>query len=582
MKHKDIKTIFFNVLRKNAGISLLLLFVVVGVVVTNLLPPQILKRIIDENLTPRNSTGLLTFAGYYILVIVMIGSFEFMKEAILTVLGQKVTKEIRYVMIEKLEKINHRFFTSNGTGTIVSRFINDVDSVSSMFTSGIVGMVIDCFKIIGIIISIWIFGAKLGLITLLLLPIIAVITRFFQKRMLAAQIKNRILVSKVNNHLGESIKNILTIKAFSKEDYMEQKYTQYLTDNYQTIEKVNFYDSVFPPIIQITRAAVIGFVIVISSEQLNYLGISLGMIAASIELISNLFAPIEELGMEFQNIQQAVSGIRRVNDYLKEAEDDEKDTVLTADRIISDSKDVTVQFETVTFQYEEGTEILKAVNLKIHPFEKVAFVGRTGVGKSTLFKLVLGLLKPSKGGITLNGVDVYQISNREKRKIFGYVDQNFPLISGTVAEQISLRDNSITPEQIETALDYVGMLEFVRTLNNGWDTPVTETLFSQGQKQLLSIARAIVTNPPILLLDEITSNLDSITEKKIVSVLHKAENNRMILSISHRLSSVLSSDTVIILENGSVKNSGTPELLLQQDEWFRGHLELENLTWSQP
>lgn len=223
---------------------------------------------------------------------------------------------------------------------------------------------------------------------------------------------------------------------------------------------------------------------------------------------------------------------------------------------------------------------MKDINLNFQPQEKVTFVGRTGVGKSTLFKLILGLLKPTTGSITINGVDVYNIPNIEKRQIFGYVDQSFHIIKGTVAGQVSLKNESITQEQIESAIEFVGLTDYIISLENGYATKVNnENLFSQGQKQLLAIARAIVTNPPILLLDEITANLDAITEEKIITVLQKASDTRTILSISHRLFSMISSDTVVILENGKVKNSGKPEMLIQNDEWYRSHIGLEKMTW---
>ena len=581
MENNLVKFSIFTVIKKNIGISALLILVVCGVVIASLIPPQILKQIIDQNLVPKSSNGLLVLALSYMGVILFIGVFDFVKEAILTIFGQKITREIRIEMMGKLEKINALFFSSNDSGAVVSRFTNDVDAINSLFTSGIVGMMIDCFKIIGIIISIWLFSAKLGLITLILLPIIYVITRLFQKRMLKAQIQNRILVGKVNNHISESLKNVQMIKSYSKESYMENNYIGYLMDNYKTVEKVNFYDSVFSPIIQLTRAIVIGIIVILSSKQLNYLGISLGMIAASIDLISNLFAPVENLGMELQNIQQAISGIRRVNGFYNEPEDDCKNNELQAGDIIPIREEVQLSFNDISFQYDAETEILQDISLQIKPLEKVTFAGRTGVGKSTLFKLIMGFLKPVKGSITINGVDVYNIPNREKRKIFGYVDQSFHLIKGTVAEQISLQDESITKEQIAAALDFVGMAEYVASLENGCDTKViSDNLFSQGQKQLLAIARAIVTNPPILLLDEITANLDSITEEKIVSVLQKASQAHTILSISHRLSSMIASDMVVILENGRVKNADSPEMLLQNDEWYRSHIALEKLTWS--
>lgn len=581
MKKNMVRESFLQTVKKNKKLTILLLIAIVGVVLTSLIPPQILKRVIDQNLIPQNKNGLLHLAVLYFIVILSIGIFDFVKEAAITILGQRITKAIRMNMMEKLERINMGFFTANASGVIVSRFTNDVESISSMFTNGIVGMIVDCFKIIGIIISVWLFHVNLGILTLFLLPVIYGITRSFQKSMLKAQIENRIIVSKVNNHIGESIKNMIMIKAFSKEPYMENRYKEYLLDNYKTIEKVNFYDAVFSPIIQILRAVVIAIIAILASRQLHLLGISIGMVAASIELISNLFAPIEELGMEFQNIQQAVSGIYRVNSFFDEQEDECKQNEYRTETMITKPGEVSLAFHNLSFHYEEGKDVLKDLDILINPYDKVTFIGRTGVGKSTLFKLILGLLKPTKGRITINGTDVYSIPNTEKRKIFGYVEQNFHMVKGTVADQISLQDESITKDQIKDALQYVGMLTYVEALENGCDTVVTnEGLFSQGQKQLLSIARAIVTNPPILLFDEITANLDSLTEEKIVSVLKEISDTHMNLSISHRISSMVTSDRVIILEDGRIKNMGTPEYLLQNDDWFKNRMALENLTWD--
>lgn len=576
-----IKQALIKVLKTNKGMTAWLLFAVLGVIAVSLIPPQILKLIIDNNLVPKNSHGLLRLAILYMTVLLFIGLFDFLKEALLTILGQKITREIRFLMMQKLARINARYFSANESGAVVSRFTNDVDAVNTLFTSGVVGMFVDSLKVIGIVISIWFFSARLGLIVLLFLPVIYGITRLFQRRMLQAQIDNRVQVGQVNNHISESLKNMLMIKSFSKEEYMEQIYASRLTENFQTLEKVNFYDAVFSPIIQVLRSIAIAGIVVLASGQLNFLGITLGMVAASIELISNLFAPIENLGMELQNIQQAVSGIQRVNDFHHEAEDEAKDEMLKAETIIPDRSAVRLQFRDVTFGYETGADVLHQINLTVNPLAKVTFVGRTGVGKTTLFKLILGMLKPQQGIISINDMDVCRIPNREKRKIFGYVDQTFHLISGTVAEQISLQDAGISRDQIEKSLDFVGLTDYVNGLEFGLDTLVSgEGMFSQGQKQLLAIARAIVTNPPILLLDEITANLDSITEEKIVSVLQKASQAHTILSISHRLSSMIASDLVVILENGRVKNADTPEKLLQNDEWYRSHIALEQLTWN--
>jgi len=226
MKNNKIKTIAINALSKNKILSAFLVFLIIGVVLASLIPPQILKYIIDYNFTEKTSDGLIGTAIFYIAILILTGILNFFKEAVLTVLGQKITKEIRLEMMVKLEKISSMYFSKNETGQIVSRFTNDVDAINSIFTTGIVGMIIDCFKIIGIIISVFIFSTKLGLIVLILLPVIYALTRLFQKKMLFAQIKNRKLVGTVNNHISESFKNIQMIRSFSKEEYMEKNYNE--------------------------------------------------------------------------------------------------------------------------------------------------------------------------------------------------------------------------------------------------------------------------------------------------------------------------------------------------------------------
>ncbi|MDF2819923.1 MAG: transporter permease [Clostridiales bacterium] len=569
MKNNVVGRSTLRVVRENIGIICLLILAIIGVVVMSLIPPQILKLIIDEHLVIKQYDGLIKLALFYMTILILIGLFDFIKEAVLTIVGQKITKEIRYSMMEKLERIRTNYFSSNESGTIVSRFTNDVEAINSLFTNGIIGMIIDLFKIVGILISIWLFSNKLGMITFVLIPLIYIIMRIFQKNMLVAQIKNRILIGKVNNHIPESLKNIQMIKSFSKEDYMEEKYKDYLLDNYASMEKVNFYDSVFSPIIIVIRAVVIASIVILSSKQLNMLGISLGMIAASIELISNLFSPIENFGMELQSVQLAISGVKRVNEFYYETEENNKDQSISFQLMGKDTRNFELQFHKVSFQYDKGPEILREVSFTIEHFEKVTFIGRTGAGKTTLFKLILGLLEPTSGKITINGIDVTTIPNNEKRKIFGYVEQSFHFIKGTVGEQISLRDTSLTRQAIIDAAKFVGIHEYIQALEKGYDTEVnSDDLFSQGQKQLLAIARAIVTNPPIILFDETTANLDSQTEEKILSVLTESSSNKMLLSISHRLSSMVNSDRLIILENGEIKSQGTPEQLIQEDEWY--------------
>lgn len=582
MKRNLTTSTILKVLWQNLLMSFALLFVILAVVVLSLIPPQLLKIIIDQNLVLKTSQGLLHLAFVYLSVLVLIGFFDFLKGGILTVFGQKIVKHLRMEMTRKLERISTTYFSANQPGNITSRFTNDVENVNSLFADGVISMMIDCFKVVGIVISIWLFSIKLGILALCLVPVIYFVTRTFQKRMLAAQIKNLEQIGRVNSHISESLKNVHMIKSFSKEAYMEELYRGRLEDNFRTLDRVNVYDSCYSPIIQVIRALIIALIVLLSTDQLQFLGISIGMVAASIELFTNLFAPIETLGTELQNVQKGISGVQRINRFALEPEEPEKNADITAESILQGIRTAGMRFEQMSFSYDADQPVLQNLHLEIPYGANVTFTGRTGVGKTTLFRLIMGLLKPTDGKITLGGVDVYGIPNSEKRKIFGYVEQQFSFIQGTVAEQISLGDEMIRPEQVEKAMRFVGLHDYVTNMASGYDTAVNSDGgdFSQGQKQLLSIARAIVADPAILLLDEVTANLDSATEANIVTVLQKAEQGRMVLSISHRITSMLNSDMIVLLEDGHIIATGTPSDIMNGNNWLAKQLLLEKNKWT--
>ncbi|MEG1314899.1 MAG: ABC transporter ATP-binding protein [Anaerovoracaceae bacterium] len=548
------KKITIDTLKKQPQYIAALIFLIAAVVVLSLLPPQVLKIIIDDYLLG-SSKGLIFIGAIYLATFVFVGVFDFLKGYLLTVVGQKIVKEVRLEMAQKLTKIKGTYFVDNSSGTISSKFINDVDNINTLFTDGLISMVIDCFKIVGIVISIWIFSGKLAVFTICLIPVIGLLTAFFRKRMLKSQMNNLKEIGKVNNHISETINNMVMIKTFHKEKYMENRYKDYLEDNYNTMNKVNFYDSCYSPIIQMLTALAISFVFYFSMGDNNVLGISIGMIAAATNLITNLFSPIDSLGTELQSIQKGLSGIKSVDIFLKEEEEEEKTICLDMKEV--KRAGIKLAFVNMSFEYTKGNKVLKNFDIEILPYENAAFVGRTGVGKTTLFKLILGILKPTEGRILVNGVDVYRISNGQKRQIIGYVEQKCSFINGTMWEQISLGDKSITCEAIEAAIDFVGLKEYVLSFENGFDTKVDESMFSEGQKQLLAIARAIVTDPPLLLLDEVTANLDSKTEQKVVEVLKKAGSGKTILSIAHRQSTIKSSEKVIEIKDGEICNVRT-------------------------
>ncbi|MEG0814173.1 MAG: ABC transporter ATP-binding protein [Clostridium sp.] len=549
--NKTTKHAILDVLKKNRLASLFLLITIICVILFSLLPPQILRFLIDEYLvgkqTAQNSTdGLIIIAALYFASFVIVGIFDVLKGFLLTVFGQKIIRSLRSLMAEKLTHIKAPYFSNHASGTITSHFLNDVENINSLFSNGIISLLIDCFKIVGIVISIWIFSVRLGIFVLCLLPFLYWLTVSFRKRMLLSQSANLKELGKVNNHIAESMKNRMMIKSFHKERYMEERYDEFLLENYATMNKVNFYDSCYSPIIQIITALATAVILLMASGGDAVLGISIGMLTATISLITSLFAPIDNLGTELQSIQKGMSGIRSVDDFLAQTEDDSMELDIDIKQLRDTGMDFC--FSDMSFSYDADTPVLENMNLHLLPRENVSFIGRTGVGKTTMFKLITGLLRPTKGSITLGGIDVYRISNSQKRQIFGYVEQHFSFVRGTIAEQISLWDDHIEPSQIEAAMKFTGLHEYILTLEHGYQTDVGDgSLFSQGQKQLLGIARAIVTDPPILLLDEVTANLDSMTEGNVVSVLKKAGEHKMILSITHRMSSLLDSDRVITL-----------------------------------
>jgi len=522
-----------------------IVLIIAAEVATSLLPPQILRMIIDNHIMTGEYNGLLVMGLLYFAAFAAGGAADFFSGWVLTIVGQKIVRRVRSAMDRKIAKLGAGYFTSHSQGEITSKFMVDVDNVNTLFTDGIVSMAIDSFTIIGIIISIWIFSWQLGVFALCLVPIVVLLTRFFQKRMLKCQKANLEELSKVNSHISESIKNMVMVKTFSREPYMKSRYRRFLADNYNTMDKVNYYDSCYSPVIQVIAAASTGLLFYMASGgSSNSLGISIGEIAASVNLLASLFSPIDSLGMELQSIQTGISGIHSVSEFLDLPEEEPKSEFAELDEAVKTGR-VSFVYDNVTFGYDADRDVIKAFSETVRPGENVVFAGRTGAGKSTLLKLTAGLIAPDEGAVRVNGIDISKVSPKQKRRLFGYVEQDFSFVTGSVKTQISLGDPGITEDEIRRALRFVDLEEYVNELPQGIDTVVKPQMFSQGQRQLLAIARAIAADPPALLLDEVTANLDTVTEERVVDVLKRAEEGKTIISIAHRQSTIMSAERII-------------------------------------
>ena len=542
----QVKTVIFETVKRQKYLSAGIFCAVVGAILLALVPPLILARIVDT--ITAGKTAAFSFLFLYFAALAAAGFLESAREGLLTLFGQKITHALRSALMEKFTALTADEISRQEPGVLVSRFVGDVDTVENLFTSGIISMFADACKIISILAVIWFQNRGLTIVLLVLLPFLFWFTRHVQKNMLAAQIENRRAVGRASNHVPETLHNIRTIHCLGKENYMEQRYDRYIGESYQAMERTNFYDAIYSPVILILNAVVVAAVMLLSAsgnpQILTLFGMSAGTAVAVINYISQIFEPVESLGMEIQTIQSAIAGIHRINEFFAledlEERSGAKDPAESSD-IESETENSRaeanpfVEFRDVVFGYDEHI-VLNHVSFTVMDGDQVTLAGRTGAGKSTILKLLLGLYEPQSGEVMIHGIPAAQIKEEERRKLFGCVEQTFHMVPGTVREEITLFDPAITEAQVHAAAELTGLKEAIESLENGYDTVCTPELFSQGQWQLLSIARAAAADPSLLLLDEITANLDAETEKAVLQALKRVARNRTVVSISHRTS----------------------------------------------
>ena len=567
---KSVSGMILLVMRKHLLLVMGIAGSVCGAILLSLVPPMILARIID-GLTTKRMAGFGWIMAYFGLL-VLTGLMESAREGLLIIFGQKMTHTLRSGLMEKLVHLKADDLSRQEPGSVVSRFVGDVDTVENLFTSGIVSMFADVCRIVSILVVIWFKNRGLSMILLILLPFLLVFTRYVQKNMLISQLQNRKAVSRASGHVPETLHNIRTIHCLSRESYMERKYDEYIGDSYRAMERTNFYDAVYSPVVLILNAIVVACVMLLSAtgspRVLTLFGMSAGTAVAVMNYISQIFTPVESLGMEIQTIQSAVAGIRRINEFLSIEELPEREELPAIEELSEkeelpkreelpeveefskkeqipegnrfpeqrkENGEAFVEFRDVTFGYDER-KILKQLSFQVKQGERVTLMGRTGAGKSTILKLLLGLYEPQEGEVRIQGIAASNIPDGDKRRIFGYVEQSFHMVPGSVKDQITLFDPVITDQAVKNVASLTGLQDTIEALPDGYDTICTPELFSQGQWQLLSIARAAVASPRLLLLDEITANLDAETEKEVLQALKRVSGERTVISISHRTS----------------------------------------------
>lgn len=510
-------------------------------VAASLVPPLLLADIVDS-LTAGNSLMFSAVITYF-LSLALEGVLSSAQAALLETFGQRMTHSLRSEMSKKLTSLPAATLSAQDPGEVAARFLGDVDTVEALFTSGVISMAADACRIVSIFAVIAAKNTGLALILIIVLPLLAAFTRHVQKRMLSSQLENRRAVARISAQVPEAMHNIRTIHALGLEEYMERRYDDRLGDSYNAMEKNNFYDALYSPAVLMLNAAVVGTVMLLSASGnanvLSLFGMSVGTSVAVINYISRIFSPIESLGMEIQTIQSAMAGVKRIDSFLAEKER-EIPAGANNGAVRGD-----IEFSHVSFGYDERL-VLKDLSFSIKEGEQVTLIGRTGAGKSTVFKLLLGLYSPETGSITIGGTDVLSIKDAERRGCIGCVEQRFSRVAGTVLDQITLNDPKISRDMAEGAARLAGLDSVIRSFPKGYDTPCADGMFSQGEWQLLNIARAAAANPKVLLLDEITANLDAETEARVLEALRRASKGRTVLSISHRIYESLGGRTITI------------------------------------
>ena len=483
------------------------------------------------------------------LIFVAIGLINFLKGILLVVVSQGVGKKIRLEMLNKINRMSFVIFSKYDSGDLEAYFSNDVDEINTLITSGVISMLIDSFKMIGIIVSIFIFSYMFGIITLAIIPFIVLFTMWIRKRMYKSQLSNRILEGSVNNLVLENIDNIVTIKTFRIYDKVNAKYDEVLKNHFKTNQKANTYDALFSPVMQIIKTILIVLIITLSTANMNLFGMSVGMLVSSIDLITNLLSPIENLGMELQTIQKSLAAIQRINEFFKLEDDDKKNK-----QMIGNYNDLELVFDNVSFAYDNSENVIDHFNYTIHQNNRLVLKGRSGSGKSTLLHMLGGLDRPTEGKVFVDGKDIFALKDEEltifRRRKIGFVFQAYNLVP-----VLNVYENIVLPIELDGG-----------KINRKFIDSITETLglqqrldalpgqLSGGQQQRVAIARALAAAPAIILADEPTGNLDGKTSQDVLSLLKVTSRKfaQTIVMITHNEEIAQLADRIIRIEDGRI------------------------------
>lgn len=544
----------------------LAIFLLLGVSVLNLAGPYLTKIVIDDYIKASDLHGLDVIAGLYLLVLIASFVFQFFQNYLMQYIGQKVMFDLRSNVFAHLHKMSFSYFDKNPIGKMITRVVNDVEVLNEMLTSGLILIFSDLFTLIGIFAVMLYLDWRLTLVVCMVIPVLAFVTRLYRIRARDALRKNRAHVTELNSYLEENLSGVDTVQSFNLEGTNLENFTGINRDRLKEDLRTVYYNALYMPSIDLFSSLAVGMVIWYGGGRFVQDEIQLGTLVAFIQYLQKFFEPVRDLAEKFNIIQTAMASSERIFELLDTPEQ-------LPDKIPShpDFKlKGKVEFKNVGFAYNDENFILEDISFSLPEGESLAIVGATGSGKSTLINVLCRFYDIQKGDILFDGKSIRDINKYDLRRQIALVQQDVFLFSGNILDNIRLGNQEVSQKEIESVSQAVGSHNFISSLPFKYDQELKEggVGISSGQRQLISFARALASNPSILVLDEATSSVDPETESQIQSGIQELTRGRTSIIIAHRISTLMHADRVLVLKNGKILEFGPRRELLEQKGIF--------------
>jgi subfamily B ATP-binding cassette protein MsbA len=533
----------------------------------SILSQYLLKIVVDDYITLKNYSGLVYIISLMFAVLIFQVIFQFLFVYFTNILGQKVVFDIRTKLFSIIIKFKMSYYDKSSVGRLVTRSVNDMETIASIFSQGLFMIFADLILMISVI-SVMIFlSFKLSIIVFAVLPFILIATRFFQRAMKSAFNEVRSEVANLNSFVQERISGIKEIQIFNREEVEQNSFIKINEKHKNAWLKTVWYNSIFFPIAEISTSITIGLLVWFGGRLVgvDFSGVTIGTIFLFIQLSQMLFRPLRQIADKFNTLQMGMVAANRVFKIL-----DTSDFIKNYGNKKNNLIEGKIKFDELSFSYSESKPVFDKLNLNINSGEKVAIVGSTGSGKTTLINLILRFYESNSGSIFIDNRNIKEIDLKNLRSQISLVTQDIFLFADSIFNNITLFNPNISIDDVKKAAKEIGIHDFINKLPGGYYYNVRErgVMLSEGQKQLISFLRAYLSNPRILILDEATSSIDSKTEKLIQYVTSKIIQNKTSIIIAHRLSTILNSDKIIVLDNGKIVESGSHEQLISIDDGF--------------